>query len=215
LLLRRISTMAFGVMLGVLLGAVPATAESTTTTPPNPSTSATAALLAKPLSTLTPEEFRARAEFNIDMQSREEFFPVRRPWRRSLGSVQALVGPGVTVGWPNRGVGIFAVLFRPNNTESGEDRNFCSADHSCTISTHFTDCTCQHGTWQLYVTGSQGGTERPPACKFDPVRPPPSANVPELQRQFGDGRVRPGSFGPVAVSVAVKHGGDTLSLNHP
>ncbi|MFG2042206.1 hypothetical protein [Dactylosporangium sp. NPDC048998] len=148
----------------MLVGAGAANADPLPAPPTTVPASVGEALSKRPIDTLSPYEFRDLAIYLIAQQEK----------RKSLGLIGAVtaapqtvasigvsgtnvVSTGVTVDWPNVGVEITGELFRPDNSLSYRDDRYCSADHSCTYPTHYTDCTCQHGWWQLYVVGWQSG----------------------------------------------------------
>jgi len=71
-----------------------------------------------------------------------------------------LYSSGVTVGWPSGTIQIFGELFRPDNSVAWNNTITCLSSTSCSLPDHNNDCTCAHGTWQLYVIGSRGSTSQ-------------------------------------------------------
>ncbi|MEV0127259.1 hypothetical protein AB0H83_02145 [Dactylosporangium sp. NPDC050688] len=157
MLKRRLCAVLAGLMLGATLVGVPATAS-----PVGGSVDAKAepAYMTKPIRELSGKDLKLRID--ADNEKRKQGLLGDPPGISTQGFLSTngttVQWTGVTVGWSRGTITIDAYLYYPNNTLAGEDHNTCLNSTSCTYPTHWTGCTCIHGTWQLYTysSGPQG-----------------------------------------------------------
>jgi hypothetical protein len=152
MLQRKLWAVALGAILSALFVGAPALAE------PHAPAAAQPSFMIKPVGSLTPAEFRLRVEAPIKRQTVRPLVaggPEAIPFLSADNNQVAWTG--VTTGWSRGTIKIFGILYRPNNTKAGDDGATCLNSSACTFPTHWTDCTCVHGTWQLYVDGEGPG----------------------------------------------------------
>jgi len=164
MLKRKVWALILGSLLGATLASVPATA-SPGGGNGGAEPSAAPAYMTKPMSQLTQQELRLRLDAEVAKASAKKNagVPYGPPGESTQGFLSQSGGTvswtSVTVGWNKGTIRIDGYLYAPDNSLVGQDGYTCLRSTSCTYPTHYTGCTCIHGTWQLYTyTSGPGGS---------------------------------------------------------